>query len=61
MTGALPRLVRDDSLFADVARRDFDVHPDGKRFALLHDTDEGAKLVIATHWLDEALARLRGH
>jgi Tol biopolymer transport system component len=57
--GPLPRLVRDDSLLADVARRDFDVHPDGKRFALLRDAGEGAKLIVATHWLDEALARLK--
>ena len=59
-SGALPRLVRDDSLFADVFRQDFSVHPDGKRFALLRDAGDGPKLVIVTHWLDEALAKLRG-
>ena len=52
--------MRDDSLFADVARRNSDVHPDGKRFALPRETGERAKLVIATHWLDQALAKLRG-
>ena len=60
MSGALPRLVRDDSLFADVLRQDFSVHPDGKRFALLRDAGDGPKIVIVTHWLDEALAKLRG-
>ena len=59
VSGALPRLVRDDSLFADVYRKDYSIHPDGKRFALLRDAGEGAKLVVVTHWLEEALAQLR--
>ena len=61
VSGALPRLVRDDSLFADTERKEFSVHPDGKRFAILRDAGEGAKLVVVTHWLDEALAKLRHH
>ena len=36
MSGATPRLVRDDSLFADVEGRDYSNHPDGKRFAFIH-------------------------
>ena len=59
ISGATPRLVRDDSLFADVDRKSFDVHPDGKRFAVIRDAGEGAKLVVVTHWLGEALAKLR--
>jgi Tol biopolymer transport system component len=61
LSGAVPGLVRNDSLFADVDRKNFDVHPDGKRFAILRDAGEGAKLVVVTHWLDEALAKLRKH
>ena len=60
VSGAVPRVVRDDSLFADIYRRDFSVHPDEKRYALLRDAGEGAKLVVVTRWLDEALAKLRG-
>ena len=59
VSGALPRLVRDDSLFASADWKDFSVHPDGTRFALIRDAGEGAKLVVVTHWLDEALAKLR--
>ena len=61
VSGTVPRLVRDDSLFADVERKAFDVHPDGKRFAILRDAGEKARLVVVTHWLDEALAKLRHH
>ena len=59
VSGALPRLVRDDSLFADAERREFSVHPDGKRFAMLRDGGERPRLIVVTHWLDEALAKLR--
>jgi hypothetical protein len=59
VSGSLPRLVRDDSLFADAERKEFSVHPDGKRFAMLRDTGERPRLVVVTHWLDEALATLR--
>lgn len=61
VSGATPRLARDDSLFADVDRKNFDVHPDGKRFAVIRGAGEAAKLIVVTHWLDEALAKLRKH
>ena len=59
VSGATPRLARDDSLFADDARKNFDVHPDGKRFAVIRDAGEAAKLIVVTHWLDDALVKLR--
>jgi serine/threonine-protein kinase len=59
VSGKIPRLIQIDSLFPITDQSDFTVHPDGKRIAVLRATGTGTKLVIATHWVDDALARLR--
>ena len=52
------RVARIDSLFENHTR-DYSLHPDGKRFALLREVGEGLKLVVVTNWLSEAKAQAR--
>jgi hypothetical protein len=61
VTGPLPRVVRTDSMFADIYRRSFSLHPDGKRIAVLRGAGEGTKLVVVLNWLDEARSKLGLH
>jgi Tol biopolymer transport system component len=63
VSGAMPRVVRTDSLFADVYTSSsripsYDVHPDGKHFLLTRDAGDGAKIVVVTNWIAEARAKL---
>ena len=55
--GSNLRVARIDSLFENHTR-DYSLHPDGKRFALLREVGEGLKLVVVTNWLSEAKAKL---
>lgn len=59
VSGGIPRVVRTDSLFADVYRGGYSLHPDGKGIAVLRDAGQGTRLVIVTNWLGEARAKLR--
>ena len=59
VSGGIPRVVRTDSLFADVYRGGYSLHPDGKGIAVLRDAGQGTRLVIVTNWLSEARAKLR--
>jgi Tol biopolymer transport system component len=62
VSGALPRVSRTDSLFADadgsVSLRDYDVHPDGHHFVLTKAAGGGPKIVVVTNWLGEVKAKL---
>jgi tRNA A-37 threonylcarbamoyl transferase component Bud32/WD40 repeat protein len=54
------RVARSDSLFPD--RWDgaaYAVHPDGKHFVMSSIVGEGPRIVIATNWWAEALAKMR--
>ncbi|CAN5327182.1 hypothetical protein BH09GEM1_BH09GEM1_41040 [soil metagenome] len=58
-SGTLPRVVREDSLFA----RDFDRYvprPDGKGFITTRLADAGPKIVVVTNWWQDVRSRLRG-
>ena len=63
IAGAMPRVVRTDSLFADTyikstSMPSYDVHPDGKHFLVARDAGEGAKIIVVTNWIAEARAKL---
>jgi hypothetical protein len=59
VSGELPRVLRTDSLFTtDYADKRFSVHPDGKRFAIIREAGEGAKLIVITNWMTEVRAKL---
>jgi serine/threonine-protein kinase len=60
-TGAMPRIVRVDSLPID--GRQFSigsVHPDGKRFVGTRTVSGDVKLVVVTNWLTELREKLAG-
>jgi WD40 repeat protein len=61
VSGALPRVIRTDSLFPDTFAasgvHDYDVHPDGHHFVVTKDTG-GPKIVVVTNWLSEVKAKL---
>ncbi len=63
--GAMPRVVRTDSLFTSDAaeqlvNRSYDVQGDGKRFVVARDAGDGAKLIVVTNWLGEVRTKMRG-
>jgi Tol biopolymer transport system component len=62
ITGAMPRLVRSDSLFPDTwvsnsGAFSWDVSGDGKRFLLRREIG-GARIVVEKNWLPEVVAKL---
>jgi len=61
VSGALPRVVRTDSLAlggpSDRMIWSYDVHPDGKHFVVTRDLTE-TKVVWVTNWLAEVRAAL---
>jgi serine/threonine-protein kinase len=64
-SGAAPRVVRTDVLFAnrDLAERPiatYSVHPDGKHFVVTRPVGDGARLVVVENWIAEVRAKLAG-
>jgi Tol biopolymer transport system component len=62
VSGAMPRVTRTDSLFADAVGtsglRDYDVHPDGHHVVMTKEAGGGPKIVVITNWLSEVRAKL---
>jgi hypothetical protein len=54
-----------DSLFPDryasydATHPNYDVHPDGKRFVVVDDATDQARVEVVTNWLTELRAKLK--
>jgi hypothetical protein len=62
VSGAIPRVVHIDTLFAKRNHTDdristFSVHPDGRHFVVTHPLGDPVTLNVVTNWLAEARAR----
>jgi Tol biopolymer transport system component len=63
ITGAMPRVVRVDSLFADLWVKNagafsWDVTPDGKRFVMRRESGD-ARIIVEKNWLPQVKAKLK--